>query len=183
MNSMIINKTDTISVCGDTVFLEIDNVLPTWSHYCFKLAVDTPGTKTIVFRVRQPQEPDSKPTETELKQEVKENDAIKFEEEDTVVADVGDISDVKVVKDEDEDVGSLDGVLTRSYYHRCPVSPCVYLGQRTRNPDPATRDILCAQKRPWRHIVRPFEASEIPHRVAKLEAERVKRRKFEEEEM
>lgn len=135
-----------------------------------------------------------------MKQEVEENDAIKFEEEDTVVTDVEDISDVKV-KDEDEDAGSLDGVLTRcvlhslihmspylfallrSYYHRCPVSPCVYLGQRTGNPDPTTRDILRAQKRPWRHIVRPFEASEIPHRVAKLEAERVKRRKFEEEEM
>ncbi|KAG0701437.1 hypothetical protein DFH29DRAFT_875855 [Suillus ampliporus] len=155
-------------VCGDTVFLEIDNVLPTWSHYCFKLAVDTPGTKTIVFHVRQPQEPDSKPMETELKQEVKENDAIKFKEEDTVVADVEDISDVKV-KDKDEDAESLDGVLTR-----CPVSPCVHLAQRTGNPDPATRDILRAQKCPWRHIVRPFEASKIPHRVAELEAARAK---------
>ncbi|KIK32491.1 hypothetical protein CY34DRAFT_19018 [Suillus luteus UH-Slu-Lm8-n1] len=100
--SSIINKTDTISVCGDTIFLNINNVLPTWTHYCFKLDVDTPGTKTIVFRVRQPQEPDSKPMETKLKQEVEENDAIKFEEEDTMVTDVEDISDVKV-KDEDED--------------------------------------------------------------------------------
>ncbi|KAG2743071.1 hypothetical protein P692DRAFT_20747419 [Suillus brevipes Sb2] len=154
MNSIIINKTDNISVCGDTVFLKIDNVLPTWSHYCFKLAVDTPGTKTIVFRVHQPQEPDSKLMETELKQEVEENDTIKFKEEDTVVANVEDISNVKV-KDEDKDAGSLDGVLTRciihslihmspylfalvrSNYHRCPVSPCVHLGQCTGNPDPA----------------------------------------------
>ncbi|KAG1847740.1 hypothetical protein C8R48DRAFT_677476 [Suillus tomentosus] len=44
MNS-IINKTDTISVCGDTVFLEIDGVLPAWSYYCFKLLVEALGTK------------------------------------------------------------------------------------------------------------------------------------------
>ncbi|KAG2123738.1 hypothetical protein DEU56DRAFT_759950 [Suillus clintonianus] len=147
-------------ICGDMIFLKIDNVLPTWSHYCFKLNVDTPGTKTIVLCVHQPQEPDSKPTETELKQE--------FKEEDTMVADVEDISDVKV-KDEDEDAESLDGVLTR-----CPVSPCMHLGQHTRNPDPATWDILRAQKCPWRHIVRLFEASKIPHRVVELEAVRVK---------
>ncbi|KAG2747619.1 hypothetical protein P692DRAFT_20736115 [Suillus brevipes Sb2] len=95
--SSIINKTDIISVCGDTIFLNINNVLPTWTHYCFKLTVDTPGTKTIVFCVHQPQEPDSKPSsacgitmDTKLKQEVQEHDAIKFEEKDTMVADVED---------------------------------------------------------------------------------------------
>jgi hypothetical protein len=44
MNS-IINKTNTISVCGDTVFLEINGVLPAWSYYCFELPVEASGTK------------------------------------------------------------------------------------------------------------------------------------------
>ncbi|KAG2354699.1 hypothetical protein BDR07DRAFT_1494225 [Suillus spraguei] len=174
------NKTNTI-ICGDTVFLEIDSVLPTWNYYCFEL----PDLQNIVFHVREApeptREPDSHPpsiikTEEEV---VKNHDGIKFEEEDTVIEkdESEDSSDKQIEMEEGEE---LDEVLT-GLYHKCLATPCVHLSCRVGNPVPATQDILRTQKRPWKHIVRPFEASKIPQRVTKHEAAREKRRKFEEE--
>lgn len=49
MSSLTINKTDSISVCGDVIFLEIDGVLPNWKNYCIKLNIETPGVKVSLF--------------------------------------------------------------------------------------------------------------------------------------
>ncbi|KAG2076099.1 hypothetical protein BDR04DRAFT_1149819 [Suillus decipiens] len=122
MNS-IINKTDTISICGDTVFLEINGVLPVWSYYCFKLLVKAPGTKdlqTIVFHVREAPkptcEPDSHPPNIIKMEEelVKNSDGIKFEEENMVIKkdESEDNSDKHIKMEEGEE---LDGVLTGPY--------------------------------------------------------------------
>ncbi|KAG2358593.1 hypothetical protein BDR07DRAFT_1379300 [Suillus spraguei] len=175
------NKTNTI-ICGDTVFLEIDSVLPTWNYYCFELPVDTPGTKLLGSSehrfpcVRGTRAHSIIKTEEEV---VKNHDGIKFEEEDTVIEkdESEDSSDKQIEMEEGEE---LDGVLT-GLYHKCLATPCVHLSCRVGNPVPATQDILRTQKCPWKHIVRPFEASEIPQRVAKHEATREKRWKFEEE--
>ncbi|KAG1882444.1 hypothetical protein F4604DRAFT_1678433 [Suillus subluteus] len=107
--------TDTISVCGDTVFLEIDGVLPAWSHYCFKLPVEAPGTKLgssdhCFSCVRGTKAHFIIKTEEEL---VENSDGIKFEEEDTVIEkDESEDNSDKHIKMEEG--GELDGVLTGS---------------------------------------------------------------------
>jgi len=128
-----------------------------------------------------------------MEEELVENsDGIKFEEEDTIIEK----DELEDNSDKMEEGEELDGVLTRYIlhcmrisfidtfsrsYHKCLATPCTHLSCHVGNPDPATQDILCAQKCPWKHIVRPFEASEIPQRVAEHEAAREKHRKFEEE--
>ncbi|KAG1799694.1 uncharacterized protein HD556DRAFT_1534311 [Suillus plorans] len=107
----LVDKTHTADVCGDVVFLEIDGVLPNWNHYCVKVSFDTPGTKTIVFRLREGADPQPKPsmthavqTESELKEKEAEcNDAVKFEEDDTMIAEGEDLK----IKQEDNNLLDL----------------------------------------------------------------------------
>ncbi|KAG1770582.1 hypothetical protein EV702DRAFT_1202355 [Suillus placidus] len=173
MSTLTINKTDNISVCGDVIFLEIDGVLPNWKNYCIKFSVSTPGIKTLVFRLCEGADHPSlctsaiaskhKPTE-DADERIKfeeEEGKVKFEEEVTMVTDVKDI------KEEPEDIKSED--LLARLRMMGTATPCIHLPQITVNPDPATRDILLEQRCPWRHIVRPFDASEIPMRLAKQE--------------
>jgi hypothetical protein len=48
----------------------------------------------------------------------------------------------------------------------CTVSPCYTLTKRCGNPDPNPIDPYA----PWRHVVRPFHASNLPTNVAKRKA-------------
>ncbi|KAG1894301.1 uncharacterized protein F5891DRAFT_1195436 [Suillus fuscotomentosus] len=173
----LVDKTHTADVCGDVVFLEIDGVLPNWNHYCVKVSFDTPGTKTIVFRLREGADPRPKPsmthavqTESEPKEKEEEhNDAVKFEEEDTMIAEAEDL------KSKQEDNNLLDQ--SARSWTRCTAMPCRHLPQIGGNPDPLTRAILRPQSRPWRHIIRLFNPSEIPQKVADIQE---RKRKFEE---
>ncbi|KAG1823589.1 uncharacterized protein BJ212DRAFT_1476457 [Suillus subaureus] len=166
MSSLTINKTDSISVCGNIIFLEIDGVLPNWKNYCIKLNIETPGVKTLVFHLCNGADPNPSTSDLETKHEsmAEEGDVgikvekvegkIKFEE------------DVPAIKEEDalSDLDQLEMSCALG-----TATPCIHLSQITRNPDPATRQILLDQFRPWRHIVRPFSASDIPRRLAQIE--------------
>ncbi|KAG1768972.1 hypothetical protein EDD22DRAFT_998078 [Suillus occidentalis] len=166
----LVDKTHTASVCGDVLFFEIDGILPNWNNYCVKVSFDTPGIKTIVIRLREGADPQLKPsiaiqTTNEPKEKDAEPiDAVKFEEgDDTMIAEV---EDLKVKLEDNTLLGP-----------RCTAMPCIHLPQVGGNPNPATKAILRAQFRPWRHIVRPFNPSEIPERVAKIQ----KRKRVSEE--
>ncbi|KAG1898622.1 uncharacterized protein F5891DRAFT_981770 [Suillus fuscotomentosus] len=153
----LVDKTHTVDVCGDVVFLEFDGVLPNWNHYCIKVSFDTPRTKTIVFRLHEGADPQLKPsmthavqTESEPKEKEAEcNDAVKFEEDDTMIAE-GDSEDLKI-KQEDNNL--------------------LYLSARF------FWAILRPQSRPWRHIIRLFDPSEILQKVADIQE---RKHKFEE---
>lgn len=120
---------------------------------------------------------------------VANSDGVKFKEEDTIIEKEDSEEQIRVKMEEGDDLAgyvlhcmriSFIDTLS-SPYHKCLATPCIHLSRRVGNPDAATRDILRRQKRPWQHIVRPFEASDIPRRLAEREAAREKRRKFEEE--
>ncbi|KAG2065757.1 hypothetical protein BDR04DRAFT_1121639 [Suillus decipiens] len=107
----LVDKTHTASVCGDVVFLEIDGVLPNWNNYCIKVLFDTPRTKTIVFHLHEGANPQPKTSMThavqsESEPEQKEtecNDAVKFEEDNTMIAEGEDIK----IKQEDNNLLDL----------------------------------------------------------------------------
>lgn len=113
-------------------------------------------------------------------------DAVKFEEgDDTMIAE----EDLKVKLEDNASLG-LSARYVFDYRHdihfkldssrlwtRCTAMPCVHLPQVGGNPNPTTKAILRAQFCPWRHIVRPFDPSEIPERVAKIQ----KRKRVSEE--
>ncbi|KAG1847254.1 hypothetical protein C8R48DRAFT_677599 [Suillus tomentosus] len=159
----VVDKTDTVTVCGDVVFFEVDGVLPNWKTYTFKASFDGPGTKTILFRLRGGVDPEVTTnleiSETTKVEKAEEDTSVKFEEEDTVI---GGCEDVEIKQEDVELDGTsacIDGII------QCTALPCIHLPQITGNPDPNTRDIMLSEMRPWRHIVRPFSPSEIPERV------------------
>ncbi|KAG0693974.1 hypothetical protein DFH29DRAFT_1006744 [Suillus ampliporus] len=147
---IVIDKTNTVSVCGDVVFFEVDGVLLNWKTYTFKVSFDGPGTKG-----EDPEGADPEVTmcvetsETVKAEETEEDTSVKFEEEDTVVCDS---ENVKL---------ELDGISACiNEIMQCTALP---------NLDPTTSAIMLAEMKPWCHIVRPFSPSQIPEQVAKLE--------------
>ncbi|KAG1778116.1 hypothetical protein EV702DRAFT_1044807 [Suillus placidus] len=98
---IVIDTTNTVSVCGDIVFFEVDGVLPNWKTYSFKVSFHGPGTKynfqTILFRLREGADPDSEVTicvetsETVKAETTEEDTSVKFEEEATVICDSEDV--------------------------------------------------------------------------------------------
>ncbi|KAG2128776.1 hypothetical protein BD769DRAFT_1387357 [Suillus cothurnatus] len=74
----LIDKTDTVTVCGDVVFFEVNGVLPNWKTYTFKASFDGPGTKTILVCLLEM-------SETMKVEKAEEDMSVKFEEEDTMI--------------------------------------------------------------------------------------------------
>ncbi|KAF8833300.1 hypothetical protein BDN67DRAFT_986118 [Paxillus ammoniavirescens] len=90
-----IDKSNAITVLEDTIFLEVDGIVPNWNTYSFSVQVVTPGTKTVVFRLadacspaeainrlRETSSPNSNLEGTEVKHEPTDATALTMKEED-----------------------------------------------------------------------------------------------------
>ncbi|KAF9218349.1 hypothetical protein BS17DRAFT_828069 [Gyrodon lividus] len=136
MASMMINKTDTIKVLGNVIFLEVDGITPDWHTYQFDLDLTTPGKKTIVVFC--------------LKDSTKQQKGIPDPIEQSVL-----------VKTNPMELICLD-----DKFKYCKAKQCLCLPQVSSTPKPATpqQDLneLSSMHQPWHFCIshwlsRPLE--------------------------
>ncbi|KAG1724249.1 hypothetical protein EDB19DRAFT_1915615 [Suillus lakei] len=149
---------DTVRILKDIIFLDIDNVVPSWDTYCFALDVDSPGRKRIVLRFKDAQILKLKNgKDKEDNSQVSED---KLEEESVVETSEDESEEELVVKKEEEE-------------DKCPqaiplsASPCNLLSRRLENPNPDPDNPTV----PWRYLVRPIGASHLSAKAEKRDAD------------
>ncbi|KIJ59684.1 hypothetical protein HYDPIDRAFT_118173 [Hydnomerulius pinastri MD-312] len=144
----------------DVIFLEVDGILPNWKTYGFKLIIDTPGVKTVVFRFKDG---------ADIKKEKKETKT----EDMQILHDLEEVDGVKI-KVEEEEVK-----LTWDDYEKkldtpppspkpITVYPSTRLSQRTGNPRASDPGKL--SDKPWRYIIRSASTSDL-HATARNDSE------------
>ncbi|KIJ58871.1 hypothetical protein HYDPIDRAFT_33744 [Hydnomerulius pinastri MD-312] len=154
-----IDKSNAIKMLQDIVFLEIDEIILNWNTYSFSVHIDTPGTKTVVFRLANGRgTAEDEAVNRELSPNIKEEDAITIpnkikpteasdkEHEATDSHKENDVKDPEItVKVEDHTTGL--------FLESCTVEPTVWLEQRRRNPDPEQ------DGNPWHYRLRRKRAA------------------------
>ncbi|KIK80345.1 hypothetical protein PAXRUDRAFT_158922 [Paxillus rubicundulus Ve08.2h10] len=151
-----IHKSNAITMLEDTIFLEVDGVIPNWNTYSFSIRVVTLGTNTVVFRLADacsPAEainrlretsPDRNLEGTEVKHEPTGVTALTVKEEDLPETIEGET--VLTVKEED----LPDTVATHTQDLTANISPqsctCIpmarlMISKENRNPN-LPRDLL-----------------------------------------
>ncbi|KIJ14125.1 hypothetical protein PAXINDRAFT_13038 [Paxillus involutus ATCC 200175] len=93
-----IDKLNAITMLDDTIFLEVDGVVPNWNTYSFSIQVVTPGTKQIILPIGTGS-PDSNFEGTEVKHEPTGSTALTVKEEDLPETIKGEMA--LIVKEED----------------------------------------------------------------------------------
>ncbi|KAG2746944.1 hypothetical protein P692DRAFT_20954447 [Suillus brevipes Sb2] len=179
----------SVSMLEDVVIVDINDVSPSWDTYCFNLNVNTPGPKKIVLRFKALQPvsglvPDTKARQPVPVQGAKDPDTPllrapktedSFQDTEELRMPLGlpkvEVEEVRLeegvkIKSEDDDVNCVPHV-----------SPCHTLTRRTDNPNPNPEDRFA----PWRYIVRPFDAEDIPVEADKR-ARAIEERKRKESE-
>ncbi|KAG1754664.1 hypothetical protein EDB19DRAFT_1823927 [Suillus lakei] len=152
----------------DVVIVDINDVSPSWNTYCFNLNVNTPGPKKIVLRFKAPEPvpglvpdtkepvpvpepvPDAKDPEIPLPHAPKTEDSFQDMEESRIR--------LGLLKVEVEEVRLKEGVKIKSEDDNLDCVP-----QQTQNPNPDPEDRFA----PWRYIVCPFDAENIPFEADK----------------
>ncbi|KIJ58221.1 hypothetical protein HYDPIDRAFT_171356 [Hydnomerulius pinastri MD-312] len=141
-DNTIINKSNTVNMLEDVIFLEVDGILPNWKTYGFKLIIDTPGAKTIVFRFKDG---------ADIKKE-----EIEIEAEDMkVLISPEEVNGVKIKVEEEEVKLKWDDFEKK--LDTPPPSP--QLSKRTGNPRASDPGKLTAK--PWRYILRSASTSDL----------------------
>ncbi|KAG1735428.1 hypothetical protein EDB19DRAFT_1910692 [Suillus lakei] len=170
----------SVSMLEDVVIVDINDVSPSWNTYCFNLNVNTPGPKKIVLRFKAPEPvpglvpdtkepvpvpepvPDAKDPEIPLPHTPKTEDSFQDTEESRIHLGLlkVEVEEVRLeegvkIKSEDDDLDCVP--------QTCCVSPCHTLTRQTQNPNPDPEDRFA----PWRYVVRPFDAENIPFEADK----------------
>ncbi|KAG1762694.1 hypothetical protein EDD22DRAFT_846860 [Suillus occidentalis] len=163
----------------DVVIVDINNVSPSWDTYCFNLNVNTPGPKKIVLRFKALQPVSGLVLDTKARQPVPVQGA---KDPDTPLLRAPKTEDsfqdtelrmpLGLPKVEVEEVRLEEGVKIKSEDDDVNCVP-----QRTDNPNPNPEDRFA----PWRYIVRPFDAEDIPVEADKR-ARAIEERKRKESE-
>ncbi|OAX32417.1 hypothetical protein K503DRAFT_805244 [Rhizopogon vinicolor AM-OR11-026] len=151
------NKSYAVSMLEDVILLDIDGVVSGWDSYTFNLDIASPGTKRIVLRIRDIAALAQNNANNHTTSTVQASDPANTKTEDVKVETSEQKCNIKV---EEDNVSLLSDSID------CVVSPCHTLTKRCNNPDPNPMDPYA----PWRHVVRPFDASKLPTEVAKRKA-------------
>ncbi|KAG2741469.1 hypothetical protein P692DRAFT_20880047 [Suillus brevipes Sb2] len=136
--------TSVLNVFGDVVFVDIQNSISVSNTYCFNLNLDSPGTKKIVFRIREQADHQDSASDSETESE--------SEEEDN-----GDNGDDTEMKTEDAEVGinevkveEEDTAVIGPEFEPIATSPCKLLVRRLGNPNPDPENPTA----PWSYYVK-----------------------------
>ncbi|KAG1806083.1 uncharacterized protein BJ212DRAFT_1486001 [Suillus subaureus] len=148
---------DSVNMLEDVIFLDIDNVVPSWDTYCFALDIHSPGHKRIVLCFRDAQILKLK----NGKDEEDNSQVLEDKEEELVVETSEDNSEEELVvkKEEEED--------------KCPqaiplsASPCNLLSRHLKNPNPDPDNPTA----PWHYLVHPIGASHLSAKAEKRDAD------------
>ncbi|KAG2741225.1 hypothetical protein P692DRAFT_20880271 [Suillus brevipes Sb2] len=154
---------DSVKMLEDVIFLDIDNVVPSWDTYCFALDIRSPGRKRVVLRFKDAQI-------LKLKNGKDEEDNSPLAEEGTVAEASEDDEELMVETWEEESAVQTSEDEEEELVVPVPIplaSPCDLLTRRLENPNPDPGNPTA----PWRYYVRPIDETRLSARAEKRHAE------------
>ncbi|KAG1787636.1 hypothetical protein EV424DRAFT_1551028 [Suillus variegatus] len=192
---------DSVNMLEDVIFLDIDNIVPSWDTYCFALDIHSPGRKRVVLRFKDAQilqlkngkdEEDNSPEEGTVAEASDDNVELVVEASDDNVELV-----VEALEDKEESVVETsedkDELVVETWEEESAVqtsedeeeelvvpvpiplaSPCDLLTRRFENPNPDPDNPTA----PWRYYVRPIDETHLSAKAEKRYAEEELQERF-----
>ncbi|KAG2072440.1 hypothetical protein BDR04DRAFT_1117029 [Suillus decipiens] len=153
---------DSVNMLEDVIFLDIDNVVPSWDTYCFALDINSPGRKRIVLRFRDAQILQLKNGRDE-EDNSQEGSAVQILEDESAPQTLEDEEEELAVQtSEDEEEELVVPVPTP-----LSASPCILLTRRLENPNADPENPTA----PWRYCMRPINESHLSAKTKKRDAD------------
>ncbi|KAG2137802.1 hypothetical protein BD769DRAFT_1664038 [Suillus cothurnatus] len=162
---------DSVNMLEDVIFLDIDNVVPSWDTYCFALDINSPGRKRIVLRFRDAQILQLKNGKDE-EDNSQEGSVVQTSEDESVVQTLEDESAPQTLEDEEEELAvqtseDEEEELVVPVPTPLSTSPCILLTRRLENPNPDPENPTA----PWRYCMRPIEEYHLSAKTKKRDAD------------
>ncbi|KAG1844006.1 hypothetical protein C8R48DRAFT_780464 [Suillus tomentosus] len=161
---------DSVNMLEDVIFLDIDNIVPSWDTYCFALDIHSLGCKRVVLHFKDAQI-------LQLKNSKDEEDNSPLAEEGTVAKASEDDEELVVETWEKESAVQTSEDEEEELVVPVPIplaSPCDLLIRHLENPNPDPGNPTA----PWRYYVRPIDETHLSAKARKRYAEEELQERF-----